>query len=132
MEVSLIGRALVFGTNDMGSSPVLLIIKIYFLYKIITIICKTFFNFYKEYIYIITSLFNFLFYLFYNYFIKTSLIISIFLPGLKIIIVLIFLILMRAGLPRYRYDYISKLGWGKFLMLLLIFFIIFYIIFKFI
>jgi NADH:ubiquinone oxidoreductase subunit H len=34
-----------------------------------------------------------------------------------------FLILVRGGLPRYRYDYLTKLGWLKFLsFIILIFF----------
>lgn len=47
----------------------------------------------------------------------------------KLSISLLFLIFIRAGLPRYRYDYITKLGWLKFLFLILFFFLIFYIIY---
>ena len=31
-----------------------------------------------------------------------------------------FLILIRGGTPRYRYDYLTKLGWLKFLGLIII------------
>jgi len=33
-----------------------------------------------------------------------------------------FLILIRGGAPRYRYDYLTKLGWLKFLGLVLLVF----------
>lgn len=36
--------------------------------------------------------------------------------SVKLTISLFFLIFIRAGLPRYRYDYITKLGWSKFLL----------------
>nr|YP_010117048.1 NAD(P)H-quinone oxidoreductase subunit 1 [Euplotes vanleeuwenhoeki]QPM99262.1 NAD(P)H-quinone oxidoreductase subunit 1 [Euplotes vanleeuwenhoeki] len=38
---------------------------------------------------------------------------------LKFSLALFFLIFIRAGLPRYRYDYLTKLGWIKFLLLML-------------
>ena len=43
---------------------------------------------------------------------------------LKIIIILNFLILVRGGTPRYRYDYLTKLGWLKFLGYVIIIFLI--------
>lgn len=35
--------------------------------------------------------------------------------GLKFLLVIFFLILIRGGTPRYRYDYLTKLGWLKML-----------------
>lgn len=35
---------------------------------------------------------------------------------LKLSASLFFLIFIRAGLPRYRYDFLTKLGWVKFLL----------------
>jgi NADH:ubiquinone oxidoreductase subunit H len=35
--------------------------------------------------------------------------------SLKLSLMLLFLLLMRGGTPRYRYDYLTKLGWLKFL-----------------
>jgi NADH:ubiquinone oxidoreductase subunit H len=37
----------------------------------------------------------------------------------KFLLALFFLIFIRAGLPRYRYDYLTKLGWSKFLLIAL-------------
>nr|QCU82624.1 NADH dehydrogenase subunit 1b [Pseudourostyla cristata] len=43
--------------------------------------------------------------------------------GIKFLLCIFFLILIRGGTPRYRYDYLTKLGWLKFISLtLLIFF----------
>ena len=33
----------------------------------------------------------------------------------KILVSIMFLILIRGGTPRYRYDYLTKLGWLKFI-----------------
>jgi NADH:ubiquinone oxidoreductase subunit H len=41
----------------------------------------------------------------------------------KILISTLFLVLIRGGTPRYRYDYLTKLGWLKFLGLLVVFFL---------
>ena len=49
------------------------------------------------------------------------------LTSLKITLVLAFLMLIRAGLPRYRYDYLTKLGWVKFLSFMAAFIVIHYI-----
>lgn len=38
-----------------------------------------------------------------------------FIFGLKFILCIMILILVRGGTPRYRYDYLTKLGWLKFL-----------------
>jgi NADH:ubiquinone oxidoreductase subunit H len=35
--------------------------------------------------------------------------------SIKLVAMLSFLLLMRGGTPRYRYDYLTKLGWLKFL-----------------
>jgi hypothetical protein len=35
--------------------------------------------------------------------------------GIKFLLSISFLILIRGGTPRYRYDYLTKLGWLKFL-----------------
>lgn len=47
----------------------------------------------------------------------------------KIILSVLFLILIRAGLPRYRYDYITKLGWAKFLFTSVCSFIYFFFVY---
>lgn len=50
--------------------------------------------------------------------------------GFKFTVSILFLIFIRAGLPRYRYDYLTKLGWYKFILLTLTFFISFLVIFS--
>lgn len=52
-----------------------------------------------------------------------------FIYSLKFTISILFLIFIRAGLPRYRYDYLTKLGWNKFLIFALTISIFFFIIF---
>ena len=43
---------------------------------------------------------------------------------LKFCLSISFLILIRGGTPRYRYDYLTKLGWLKFLgLVILVFFL---------
>jgi len=49
--------------------------------------------------------------------------------GLKFTISIMFLIFIRAGSPRYRYDYLTKLGWAKFLLFTLYVFTATYFIF---
>ena len=39
-----------------------------------------------------------------------------FFYSIKFTISILFLIFIRAGLPRYRYDYLTVLGWSKFLV----------------
>lgn len=39
----------------------------------------------------------------------------VFFSAIKFILAIGFLILIRGGTPRYRYDYLTKLGWLKFL-----------------
>jgi len=42
--------------------------------------------------------------------------------AVKFCICIAFLILIRGGTPRYRYDYLTKLGWLKFLGLIILIF----------
>jgi len=49
--------------------------------------------------------------------------------SLKFLISILILIFIRAGIPRYRYDFLTKLGWIKFFIYSFFFFIINYIIF---
>ena len=42
----------------------------------------------------------------------------------KFLVAIFFLIFIRAGLPRYRYDYLTKLGWSR-LVLISLFFLVF-------
>lgn len=42
--------------------------------------------------------------------------------ALKFCCCIAFLILIRGGTPRYRYDYLTKLGWLKFLSLVILIF----------
>ena len=51
--------------------------------------------------------------------------------ALKLMSTLIFLILIRAGLPRYRYDFVTKLGWKKFLIITIIYFILLILFYSF-
>ena len=44
--------------------------------------------------------------------------------ALKFLFSIGFLILIRGGTPRYRYDYLTKLGWLKFLTLVVVIFFI--------
>lgn len=43
--------------------------------------------------------------------------------GIKFCFSLLFLIFIRAGIPRYRYDFLTILGWNKFLFFCLFVFI---------
>nr|AEV66665.1 nad1_b [Oxytricha trifallax] len=52
--------------------------------------------------------------------------------GFKFCLCISFLILIRGGTPRYRYDFLTKLGWLKFLsliLLVLIFSLLFYLVY---
>ena len=42
--------------------------------------------------------------------------------AIKFCLCVSFLILIRGGLPRYRYDYLTKLGWLKFLSFIILMF----------
>ena len=44
--------------------------------------------------------------------------------AIKLVAVLLFLIAVRGGLPRFRYDYLTILGWSKFLSTILIVFLL--------
>jgi NADH:ubiquinone oxidoreductase subunit H len=62
-----------------------------------------------------------------NYFIYVLLPFNLtFFYVIKFLLALFLLIFIRAGLPRYRYDYLTKLGWTKFLLLVLSLLIIYY------
>lgn len=52
-----------------------------------------------------------------------------FVYSLKFSCSILFLIFIRAGLPRYRYDYLTKLGWAKFLLFSIYILILVYLIF---
>lgn len=48
---------------------------------------------------------------------------------IKLSLLMMFLILIRGGVPRYRYDFLTKLGWVKFLgYVLSIFLVVFFTI----
>jgi len=55
----------------------------------------------------------------------------VFIYAIKLVLSLAFLIFIRAGLPRYRYDFLTKLGWVKFLLILLFTLILAYFSFSF-
>nr|QPL15900.1 NADH dehydrogenase subunit 1b [Strombidium sp.] len=46
--------------------------------------------------------------------------------AVKYFILISLLVFVRGGIPRYRYDFLTKIGWIKLLSLTLSFFIIFY------
>nr|ACX30968.1 NADH dehydrogenase subunit 1b [Moneuplotes minuta] len=50
-----------------------------------------------------------------------------FAAAVKVILTITMLVLIRASLPRYRYDYLTKLGWVKFLLVLVILMFISYL-----
>lgn len=52
-----------------------------------------------------------------------------FMYGFKFILSLLFLIFIRAGIPRYRYDFLTILGWSRFLFLCFFIFIVMLILF---
>ena len=43
---------------------------------------------------------------------------------LSIVLSVFIVILIRGGVPRYRYDFLTKLGWVKFLLYILLLFIL--------
>ncbi len=48
----------------------------------------------------------------------------VFFFAIKFCLCIGFLVLIRGGAPRYRYDYLTKLGWLKFLgLIILVFFL---------
>lgn len=44
--------------------------------------------------------------------------------GLKFITLILLLIFVRGGIPRYRYDFLTKMGWFKYFSWVLLFFIL--------
>lgn len=52
-----------------------------------------------------------------------------FVYSLKFLSSILILIFIRAGIPRYRYDFLTKLGWIKFFLYSLFFFVTNYVIF---
>ena len=71
------------------------------------------------------ELVNFLFYymhymlhMVFNETVSASLVVSF-----KFLVLIALLVFVRGGIPRYRFDYLTKLGWTKFLSLILISFI---------
>jgi NADH:ubiquinone oxidoreductase subunit H len=54
---------------------------------------------------------------------KLTSFLSIFM-GIKFVILIALLIVVRGGIPRYRYDFLTKLGWIKTLSLVLAIFLI--------
>ena len=53
--------------------------------------------------------------------------------GLKFIVIILLLIFVRGGIPRYRYDFLTKMGWFKYFSWVLLFFMLsfgLYIIFS--
>lgn len=72
----------------------------------------SFFNFFSN------STLCILYYSF-GYIVSSSIIIS-----LKFIILIAILVFVRGGIPRYRFDYLTKLGWTKFLSLILLSFLL--------
>jgi NADH:ubiquinone oxidoreductase subunit H len=57
------------------------------------------------------------------YTVKFTSLLAIFM-GLKFIVLIGLLIVVRGGIPRYRYDFLTKLGWIKTLSLALVIFLI--------
>jgi hypothetical protein len=46
------------------------------------------------------------------------------ITSLKFIVLIALLVFVRGGIPRYRFDYLTKLGWTKFLSLILLSFLL--------
>jgi len=70
----------------------------------------------------IIHFFNFLNSMFYHMF--TEIVYSSFLISIKFIVLIALLVFVRGGIPRYRFDYLTKLGWTKFLSLILLSFLL--------
>jgi hypothetical protein len=70
----------------------------------------------------ITYFFNLLNNMFYYMF--TEIMYSSFLISIKFIVLIALLVFVRGGIPRYRFDYLTKLGWTKFLSLILLSFLL--------
>nr|YP_010049540.1 NADH dehydrogenase subunit 1b [Strombidium cf. sulcatum]QPL15945.1 NADH dehydrogenase subunit 1b [Strombidium cf. sulcatum] len=48
--------------------------------------------------------------------------------SVKFFLLIALLIFVRGGIPRYRYDFLTKMGWIKLLSLSLVFFLSFYLL----
>lgn len=46
------------------------------------------------------------------------------ITSIKFIVLIALLVFVRGGIPRYRFDYLTKLGWTKFLSLILLSFLL--------
>lgn len=69
--------------------------------------------------YIFFYIFNYLMSYCFNSMLYASIITSI-----KFILLIAILVFVRGGIPRYRFDYLTKLGWTKFLSLILLSFLL--------
>jgi len=49
--------------------------------------------------------------------------------GIKFFISILFLIFIRAGIPRYRYDFLTFLGWVRFLLISVLFLLALFILY---
>lgn len=49
--------------------------------------------------------------------------------GLKFILLILLLIFVRGGIPRYRYDFLTKMGWFKYFSWVLVFFAFVFILY---
>ena len=58
------------------------------------------------------------------YFNLSSSSVSLLLMALKFLLCISLLIFARGGIPRFRFDYLTKLGWIRFLSLVLLFFLV--------
>ena len=52
-----------------------------------------------------------------------------FIFTIKVTFFVCFLILIRGGVPRYRYDFLTKIGWVKFLLNVLGYFVLFFVLY---
>lgn len=65
------------------------------------------------------TLFNLLHVTFFNTLVTKTLTSTALVFTIKFILVISLLIFIRGGVPRYRYDFLTKIGWIKFLSLIL-------------
>ena len=88
-----------------------------------TLIKWEFYNIFEYFYSILLVLINFLFL---NIYLKQTSINALTF-AIKYFFLIALLIFVRGGIPRYRYDFLTKIGWIKLLSLTLSFFIIFYL-----
>ena len=90
------------------------------IYNLIFILQKTqilvYFYFYYKYIYIYIYI---LFIIILNLFNIKIINIFSYSIAFKFIVLIALLVFVRGGIPRYRYDFLTKIGWIKFLSLIL-------------